>query len=204
MAYPVGSDLAAALVARGILTEVPADTTELSDIMSGVCTEFERDSGWVPYLYPGGETTRTFDPPNTPVLFMNVGLIDITTFTVSDDAQTADVDYWLEPAGSGPYTRIRFAYQPSGNPQTIEINGQWGYTTVLSADVERALIGKAIVRYLETQSNGVIGLGGSPTRLKQDDVEKEFGENGTLVKKLELAYNRCVMRYLAPWKVLAT
>jgi hypothetical protein len=203
MAYPVGSDLAAALVARGILTAVPADTTELSDIMSGVCTEFERDSGWLPFLYPGGETTRTFDPPTTPVLFLNVGLLDITTFEVSDTAQVAGEDYWLEPAGSGPYTRIRFAYQPAGEPQSIEINGEWGYTTVLPADLERALIGKAVAVYLRDTANAYVGIGGVPTRIKQDDVEKEYGENGTLIKQFERAYANAVSRYLAPWKVMA-
>lgn len=203
MAYPNGSDLAAALVTRGILSAVPGDVTNLADIISGVCTEFERDTGWVPFLYPGGETTRNFDPPTTPVLFLNVGLLDVTTFTVSDTAQTVEEDYWLEPAGSGPYTRIRFAYQPSGNPQTIEINGQWGYTATLPADVERALLGKAMAVYLRDTANGYNGIGGSPTRITQDDVSKDYGENGTLIKQFERAYANAVARYAAPWKVMA-
>lgn len=203
MAYPNGSDLAAALVARGILSAVPADVTTLGEIISGVCTEFERDTAWIPFLYPGGETTRTFDPPATSLLFLNVGLIEITTFTVSDTAQVADENYWLEPSGSGPYTRIRFAYQPSGNPQTIEINGQWGYTTTLPADVERALLGKAMAVYLRDVANAYVGIGGSAQRIKQDDVEKDYGNDGTLIKQFESSYRSCVARYMAPWKVMA-
>jgi hypothetical protein len=203
MAYPVGSDLAAALVARGILSAVPADTTALSDIMAGVCTQFERDTGWVPFMYPGGETTRTFDPPVGNILFLNVGLIDITTFTVSDEAQTVEEHYWLEPAGSGPYTRIRFSYNPGGNPQSIEINGMWGYSTALPNDVEQALMGKAIAEYMQITSNAYVGIGGAPTRIKQDDVEKEYGEAGTLIKMLTASYRSCVARYMAPWKVMA-
>jgi hypothetical protein len=150
---------------------------------------------------------------------MNRGLAsdDGLEITIDGSTLTIDEDFWLYPSGRGPSepaTQIKFAFELSADPDTILIESDmWGYCETLPTNVERALLAKGAATYLRDGSGtGTVGTGGSLKRLKQDDVEKEFGStsssatgeySGTLQEQLEKQYQRSVSRYRAPWKVLA-
>ena len=203
MAYPTGTELIDALVLRGVFETPSHPTATFSAIMSGIVQRFERETGWVPFLSAGSDSSRTFDPPHgSHILFLNAGLVSIDEITVTDDVQTVEEHYWPKPS-TVPYTRIDFSYVPGGNPSSIEITGEWGYCDTLPADVTSALLNAGIAEYLRTVSNPFVGIGGAPKRIKQDDVEKDYGDNGGLVRLFDAEYQNCVARYLAPWKVLA-
>lgn len=209
MAYPTGTDLAGFLVARGIITAVPGDLGDLDDIMLGVVRDWEEDTGWIPFFQPAGELTRNYTLFGN-LLFLNSGLITVDSLNVDGNELEEGFDFWLEPANEDRKTRVVFNSLQNTNQQGIEINGHWGYTDDLSSfpDVKRALLAKGAAEYCQDVSNTVIGTGGSVKRMKQDDVEKEFGStggnseySGTLIEQFGKRYRRTVARFLAPWKV---
>lgn len=203
MPYPDGSDLGAWLVQRGILTAIPADTSGLDTLINVATAHWERDTGWLPFLASAQSSERTFTPDNkTSIQFLNIGLFELVGVEYREAAKTETEDFWLEPTGKTPKTRIQWEFVPTGR-ETVVINGFWGYTDTLPADVEQAIYKIAAVEYMQNYANGAVGLAGIPKRIKQDDVEKEFGENDSLMKVLEREYHNTVMRYLAPWKVMA-
>jgi hypothetical protein len=205
-AYPAGIDLSDALLNRGVTTAVaPPNITTLDGIMSAVVHSFERDTGWIPFLETNDtETVRTFTPSGTSnILFLNAGSIDPSEITYRTTVLTADEQYWLEPVNDTAATRIVFSFIPTGI-QTLTIEGFWGYCTELEEDVAQAIINKGVAEYLRQIANSFVGIGGTVTEIKQDDVTKKFGEGSALIDQYEAEYTRVVSRYLAPWKVLAT
>lgn len=212
MAMPTGTELAAFLVARGILTEVPADVSDMDDIMLSVVAGWERDTGWKPFLSPAGELTRTYELQGN-LLFLECGLITVDTLEVDGNELTEGTDFWLQPANEDRKTRILFNNLQSSQPSGIEINGHWGYTYDIDdcPDVTRALLSKGAAEYLRDIANTVVGKGGSVVELQQDDVRKKYtnstgatGEyEGTLQQQFGQAYQRAVGRYKAPWMNMA-
>jgi hypothetical protein len=127
----------------------PDDFTEAAVAAS---QEWERLTGFVPFLYEGStETTRRYDPPgpkpvaalparmgggfrlNIPSAFLNVSEVRIGV-TNDDEGEllVEGEDYDLEPV-SPPFRRISFRRPIFGSPRSVSVKGKEGYCASLSA-----------------------------------------------------------------------
>lgn len=210
MAYPTGTDLGNFLIARGILSDLPGDLDDLDEIMTGVVEDFEQDTGWFPFLADADPEDRYFTLNGSSTLFLHMGIVDDTIIISIEDEVLDQVDppYSLQPTGSvangKPWTRIEFTYDVSSTEGGVEVHAIFGYTATLPTNVKRALLRRGASEYLNDISNTVVGTSGQVTEIKQDDVTKKYGNaGGSLQDDWNSYYDRIVMKYLAPWKVLA-
>lgn len=218
MAYPTGTELAAFLVARGILSVAPGDLSDLDDIMTGVCKGWEEDTGFRPFLWTSGTSERFFQLTGGNILFLNSGIYSATglVIEVNEAEVTIDENFYLKRPADGlpdwPYTQVHFTYEIDCPINGISVTARWGFTDTLPDLVLRALLKKGAAEYLVDIANSTNSLGGSLKRIKQDDVEKEYettsgqgdGEyEGNLATQFDRAYKRVLSHYSAPWKVMA-
>ncbi len=172
--------MGAMLYSAGVLSAPPTTPEALIDMTSALASavdEWERGTGWVPFLTQAADTTRTYDPPGPergPVgiyqgvnnlgggrrLFLNAGVRSITTLKVgvsltsTGTALTLNRDYWLRPqnatAYDRPYTYIEFAYPQYGNPQSITVLASFGFAVILPDDAWLAILRMAAIEVLPT------------------------------------------------------
>jgi hypothetical protein len=145
MAYPTGTDLAGYLIATGLVSEPDADTAHYNDVMAAVALDWEKDTGWIPFLTPdlGEEETeeRTFDGAEGYRLFPSVGILTLDTLTISGTSYTVDEHFYLSHRfKGGPWMAIDFSFYVSGYRQSIVIAGTFGFQATLDKAVERALL----------------------------------------------------------------
>lgn len=212
MAYPTGTELADFLVGRGILTAVPGDLDDLNTCMLDVVQQWEKDTGWIPFLSPGGDITRTYDLEGN-LLFLECGLLTCDSLEIDGNELTEGTNFWLQPANEDRKTRILFANLQASAVNGIEINGHWGYTDDMDTlpDVQQALLRKGAAEFLRDIENTVVGKGGAVVESRQDDVQKKYGSytglmgeyDGSLQQQFGRSYDKAVGRYKAPWMTMA-
>ncbi len=140
MPYPTGSDLSTYLIATGQITAAPASLLYYNDVMSAVALDWEKDTGWVPFL-AGASASRTFDGGEGYRLFLPVGIISLSALTIDGSAYTVDTDFYLaHQFKGGPYMAVDFPFYVGGDRRAIVITGVFGYQTTLDKAVERALL----------------------------------------------------------------
>lgn len=220
MAYPTGTDLGAFLIARGVLSALPASLDDLNDIMEALCLQFEQDTGFVPFLAAVTPAIRPYTMNGENILFLNAGITgDPTTdmtIAIDGSAQTIVNHFVMEPANAvslgRPYTQVHFNYNVVSEPHGVVITAQFGFTETLAANIIRGLLQGGAAEYLRDISNTIVSTSGQVIEFKQDDVQKKFANVnsaltgayvGSLQQQFGSAYARIVRTYLAPWKVLA-
>lgn len=159
-------------VADGSLSSVAdaLDEADYSTALFAVIEKFKRDSLWYPFL--GAQGVRTFDPPGPdkgPVgayiglnvmggsrtLFLGGGLLSVNSIKTGIDytnqtgqLQVVGRDCWLGPTGAPdvgePYTQIKFRLNQYGEPQSIVIDGVWGFGLTIPEHVRMAIIRKTM------------------------------------------------------------
>lgn len=178
-AFPTISDVTTFLTEAGFLSgSLP---TSLVGVAASAKEEWERDSGFVPWIALS-DITRYFDPPSGYILDLAGGLATLTTLTIAGQGLTEWQDFWLEPPNAvplAPWTFVRFAYNVYGEPQSIEVTGKWGYrlagTNAVPQDVFDAVLRRAAGKALAVlRASGVAT--GPLTSVKQDDVAYAWGE----------------------------
>ncbi len=153
MPFPDADALAAYISSLNIIPAADlADRLAAMDLGSKVAAaqaEWERRTGWRPFLASGTPTERIFDPPNgNGVLSLHGGALSIDSLFAGvtlDSAGTEQVegrDFFPEPPPYGwPYTALRF---PWGccfrSPNSVVITADWGFTATLPADVREACL----------------------------------------------------------------
>lgn len=212
MAYPVGSDLSAFLLGRGL---TPGDDVDLELIMDDVAAQWEADTGWFPFLYSGTAETRKFTGNGSSEIFLNAGICSLAglVMVVGGDTLTIDETWWVRPADAllkiQPYTWIQYDFSVGTLPDDIDITARWGYCATLPDSVTAALLRKGAAEWLRDGDNASMTTTGTAKRVKQGMREIELGDtgngeyDGTLQSQFGRAYDRAVSRYQAPWKVLA-
>jgi hypothetical protein len=214
MAYPVGSDLSAFLLNRGLSPEA-TDEVDLDVIMEDVVAQWEADTGWFPFLYSGTVETRKYTGNGSAEIFLNAGICSLTglVMVVGGDTLTIDETWWLRPADAlvkgHPWTWIQYDFSVGTLPDDVDITARWGYCETLPESVKSALLRKGAAEWLRDHDNTTLPATGAAKRVKQGMREIELGDtgtgeyDGTLQAQFGRAYDRAVSRYQAPWKVLA-
>lgn len=195
--YPTGADLVLLLKSINAFPQDGLDTmialaTEQADIAAAAAAEeFERNTGWLPFIAKPSATTRYFDSTNElGVLDFHGGLLPdpapIVSLTVGDTTYTKDVSYWLQPANAPdqgiPYTQMQFVHSIFGGrtwslPNRLSITGRWGYTTTCPADVWAAIQKKGGVQLLASMENLQ-----NIASISQDGFEKSYDVTGVITQ----------------------
>lgn len=192
MAFPTAAQLAARLVEASVLSSVPGDLASLGRIASQVAEDWKRDTG-VP-LWESTSDSRYYDPDGSVLLLGNY-ILTVDCVLFNDEALTLGVDYWLEPKNSTPKSWIQFARELSGNPQTIEVQGLWGYATSIPDDVFEAVLSRGVYLYTGIAA----GPGGEIVEAQDDKVriKREGGDSALRPSSLAI-YQAAVARYRLP------
>lgn len=156
-AYPTEAEVSAKITELG--GTVPSD---LAGIVLGVIEDFERLTGFVPFL-SGGSGTWDFDPPYLAkdlTLDLAGAFTTITSVSIGESelSATAYDKLKLNAADeSQGWTSIRFRNHPGTTPASIHIVGVRGLYTVLPYGVYQAILdeaaGRAMNRTASSQSD---------------------------------------------------
>jgi hypothetical protein len=191
-AYPDETALQAFLVASGVVSTAP---TGVSDYIDGAAEEWERLTGFQPFLGASADASFYFDGPS-PLCYLDLrgGFVSITSLatgiTATDDtgtAQTVNQDWFAVTNPSGTIIGIDFNGPFSGK-RTVKIVGKRGYSASIPDEVYTAILQKAAADcavYLTGQ--------GDITRMKQGPVEYELNESN--IKMWRSNFERLALRY---------
>lgn len=195
--YPTGTDIELLLKSANYwppdsAPNLVALAQEQAQIAAdGAAAEFERVTGWLPFLAKPMATARVFDGTNqTGTLELKAGLLadpaPIVQLVTSSQTYTADVSYFMQPATAPdqglPYTRIKFTHSIFGGmtwslPNRLTITGRWGYCATVPKDVWVAIQKKAAVETLASIQN-VQDIGS----LSQDGFSKSWDITGVITQ----------------------
>lgn len=196
-AYPIASDVQALLTATGLVSGTPTVTAELASAIA----EFERLTGWRPFLAEGTDATYRFDPPEWgSKLWLPCGFATITGVTVgvSHDsvgtALTVDEDYRTLPenaAASGrPFDGIEFYVSCAGGPGSVRIAGKRGFSTTVPDDAWLAIAQRAASLAMTRNA----GASAVSSKIEQGDLTMQGGGSG-FVERWDGAFAAAVATY---------
>lgn len=197
MGYPDGNALAAELERLGMPAPANVDS-----IAAGAASEFERLTGWVPFLADSESSTVAFDPPElVPGYILDLGCAFWTVDSVSLDgsALTQSDDYVLRKmSASSPlgYTAIQFKFNPGGKIQSVSVTGRKGLIASIPDDVYQAILGRGVA--VAASHSQVSALDAS--RIKQGPVEMEFGgpkDAKGRIEMLNASFKSCAISWRA-------
>lgn len=196
--YPAAADVEALLKSAKYWPE-DSDATavafareQAAIAASGAAVEFERRTGWLPFLAKAEPTARMFDATTGEgVLELGGGLLPspapVATLTAGGATYQENISYWLQPASAPdqglPYTRLQFVHSLFGGrvwstPNRITITGRWGYAATVPPDVWVALQKKAGVEVLASIENLQ-----SIASISQDGFSKAYDVVGIITQK---------------------
>lgn len=194
--YPGPLDVEVKLKSIGIWPTDPYKALlaqEQAEIGAGaVVDEFERRTGWRPYLVTSDaeDSTYTFDATDAyGELSLDGGFVSITSVTVGGTLQTVNTNYTTEPrnavANGEPITRLNFPYggmrfgYPT-SPNSIVVIGKRGNCTTLAnqRDVWQALQNAAALIALTSVENFQ-----NIASISMDGFSKAFDVVGVVTQK---------------------
>ncbi len=185
MAYPTGDDLQAFMVQAGMVAANTNEALDYSGYIDSAVAQWERDTGYYPFLNIGTEEVRVFDCPDSYILAFDGGMIEMQdpdNFTVDTRILTAGIDYdfypYNAPNKGKPYTAVKFRYILRAYPYIqadIRIRANWGYTYSLPADVKQALLSHAACNLMASSAYAT----GFVNMVKQDDVTIGYASTGS-------------------------
>lgn len=159
--YPTGMDLQVFLVGAGMLDNPPSANARMIDLdaaMASAVSEWEKLTGWHPFLAAQAEVTRTFDPPGPTstrwryegggnVLDLGAGFLSVssvvhgtTDYIIGGDSAQVYLLPVDAAAKERPFTDLRFCWPVFGVPQSIQVTGVCGYGAALPEDVWTILL----------------------------------------------------------------
>jgi hypothetical protein len=147
----------------------------------------EELTGFRPFL-AYGSTTRLYDPPRmvrgeSYLLDLQTGFVEVSSVEVGLSNGTGyslmrDSDYWLLPENAAsrnrPYTWLRVATSPYGNPQSVRVTGVVGAVRAIPASIYHAALMYACALATESRTP-TTGL----ARVRQGPVEFEYRDDAT-------------------------
>jgi hypothetical protein len=173
--YPTATDLTTYLAARNITAP-----SNLLVHLNAAIDEWERLTGYMPFLAETSDSTSHFDPPTfTRVLDLQRGYTSITSVAVgvSDDDPTGTVltagkDYFAIPYNGTTIEALRFIASPGTRPRSIKVVGKKGYATFVPDDAFRAILVRAA--HFAMQNLGSANL----VSMKEGDISLQFQQKG--------------------------
>jgi hypothetical protein len=199
-AWPSEAEVGAAMVAAGLVDTAPAD---LQDYIDAALEEFEDRTGFRPFLQ-GSSAAWRFDPPEFGQrLELRAGYTEITEVRTGLSATnatgtvlTVEEDYILLPydarARNRPFTAIQFLASTGTGDKSIKVTGKKGFHNEIAEDAWLAVLGRAAVLAVEDLTSS----GGEASRIKQGQVEIQYGEDGgSILSKWNDRFDCTVGRY---------
>lgn len=217
MSAPVASDLQALLTAAGLWNT--AYSGLIAGYVAGAITQFQNDTGRIPFITSGNDSILYFDPPgDTSQQYANtvrggekILELSVPFVTISGIATGVSID---SPAGVAvdlnravefgpdnyaikglPIEWIRFSFQVWGATKSIMITGHAGSYTAWPDDAFQAVVAKAAADLLTTVLGNITG---GLTGWTEGDVKEDFGGGKVIATMIELymgMYAKCVDRY---------
>jgi hypothetical protein len=189
MSYPTGTDLLEYMTDAGYALTRPLS---LSAKIKAAIAEWDRGTGYTPFVSDGSVTTRYYDPGGANrggiglsaigggrFLDLEAGLISLTSLTVTGSVYTHGVQFYLEdvnaPAKGRPYEMIRFVVPVWGNRQCIAVTGVFGFCLKLPDDAWEAILQRGMA--LCAPQLSLKKTGGVVSR-KQGDEEIRYSDKG--------------------------
>lgn len=194
--YPTAADVENWLKSTGFWpvsdgTDEGDAQEERAQIQAGIAAaaaadEWEKLTGWLPFLADESASDRTFDETDTTgYLDFEGGAVTVNTVTVNGSALVLNTGYFLEPRNprGRPYTGIqvgsRWGYHsPYGPRNSIVVNARWGYSTTVPADVWQAILQRASINTLRGIPNEQ-----DIASISQDGFSKQLDIVGVLTQK---------------------
>jgi hypothetical protein len=192
-AWPTGTELSAAVVGMG--SAIPAGFDE-DDIIAGAVEEFERLTGWEPFLADAGSDTRQYDPTYGFTLRTD-HFFTVTSVTVAGVTKTEGTDFWVLPYNNAlrekPITGLRFLTPLQGLPREVSVTGRLGYDDEIHLDAWNAVLKRAVAQCLELAA----GPSGSVSEIEQGLVKVKYsGEAGrSTIDRFNNEFKQVVRRY---------
>lgn len=193
-AWPTGSQLSAAVA--GVGGAVPAGYTA-ADLIAAAIAEWERKTGWTPFLANVGTTTLEHDPSGWYTLRLRAPFFTVTSVTVDGVTKASGTDFWPMPYNSQtvmtPIVGLRFREPLVGDPMTISVTGRLGYDDDIHEDAWMAVLNRAVAMVLEIDA----GTTGQATEIEQGLVKVKYDSTsgrGT-IDRLNKNFTETVMRY---------
>jgi hypothetical protein len=187
-AWITPSEAESLLVAAGIVESAPAD---LEDVIQAAISEWERETGWTPFLAETVDSTRRYDPTGSILRFHN-GYISVASVTASDTALVEGDDYELWPYDARqryqPYTELRFRYRLGGPPRSVEITGKRGYNDTIDEVAWLAVY----MRVASVVARRTYGAVGPTSEIKEGPVAYKFGAGRATPDQLDSEFRRRV------------
>lgn len=220
VAYPTDDDLETYLRGLNLFTAAQLAAAlpylALDEKVAASSAEWERVTGWRPFLAGVTEIRRLFDPPGPnrgtgtrgggTFLILDQGLVVLAAVhtdvvpatTPSGTALVIEDDYRLWPYNAAwdnqPYTAIEFVARRYALAKTIGVTGLWGYTQTLPDDVWQAILqhaaGIAFAELRERRTGGMI-------EWKQAETSERYGEHflEASEENWRRRFERAAMRY---------
>jgi len=157
-AYPTDSDVAA------LAASVPLPSGfAFTGMAAAAAAEWERRTGYRPFLGSGSGSTRVYDPPGPNrrtlsgysllgggrILDLESGLYGLTSLSIGvgpsapGTALTLGTDFWLEPLNADqigvPWQRVRFRAPIFGLESSVAVTGLFGYGSSVPEDAWQAI-----------------------------------------------------------------
>lgn len=190
-AWPDAAAVSAYLA--GINFTVPSGVT-VAVYLGAAITEWERKTGYEPFLAAAPATTRRFDPPGASdvsgwwsyrggrrVLNLKAGLVTLTSVythaSLDDDGNELDIDedFWLLPLNanvkSRPYTEIEFRSPLFGHAASVEVTGTWGFFSTIPDDAYLAVLQQAAGNIVRATT---VGLMDGLSAWDEGDVKEKY------------------------------
>lgn len=199
-AYPQATDVSAFVDAAGVSIPTGFGVTQFEQVASAAVNEWERLTGYRPFLATTATASFYYDPPGpndrgesrggARRLILDRGFTTvsevrngITTTDTAGTVLTAGTDYRLwpknAPQDSQPYTCIDFVGVQYGEPDSIKVTGTAGYATAINAEVYQAVLEIAAG---DIMSAVMQGISTDPAEWKEGDVSER--NSVELVQKL--------------------
>lgn len=158
--------------------------------VNGAVAEFERRTGWRPFLAGDTATTRYFTATDHyGLLDLSGSIMTVSGITVADTALVLNTGYYIDRYNDDePLTNIQFS-QPYGigsnmfgagvsRPRQIAVTGIWGRVTLVPADVWQV-----VQQYAAGQTLMVIENLQSVASLSMDGLSKALDIVGINTQK---------------------
>jgi hypothetical protein len=202
--WPTSTDLGDFLTAAGY----DYGSADLDLAIGEAVEEWEKRTGYKPFLRDSSDQTLYFDPPGAGSFGCVLDVRHLLTLTslsygLEEDgtggtAMAQGTDFVMLPYDGGanetPWTHVRFLSNPYGGARSIKVVGKRGYSSTCPDDVFKAILKKAAASVVMDLR---VGHPGEATSVKQGPVEFQYGSEagrGT-VDRFNNDFDRAVRRY---------
>lgn len=177
-AWPTTNEVNTYLAGLGITA--PAGLT-VATVLAAAIQEWEQAVGVTPWLAPAA-TTLTLSPKGEHSIHIPP-CADVDSVTLSDVLLVADTAYFLRPdlalANNRPITYIEFRDRVTGDSDSLEIVGRWGYQTTIFEEVWQLVLDLTVSKVLEAaQMKAVlaqsVAAAGAVVEVKQENVTVKY------------------------------